>query len=235
MALKYRSRTLNGLELLEVPGDEGAGGVLCLHGYGADAEDLLTLSEVYAPDPKQALRPTWFFPNGPLSIPQYAGRAWFHIDMERLLHLMAQGHREIEVTFPQELTEIRTQLEQLILDLQLPPHKLFIGGFSQGAVLATEVALHAFEKLAGLMIFSGTLIHRALWQRLAPLHAGMPFFQSHGDRDPILPLEEARELSKLLTASGLKGELFTFSGGHTIPREVITHLHHFLKQNLTPH
>lgn len=210
-----------------MPGDPEGAAVLCLHGYGANFKDLIALSQVYRPRP----RLTWYFPNGPLEIPfsaDYTGRAWFEIRMDLLQKAVQQGEKPpIEEAFPTELDSIRLRLQSLLFDLGKPPSQLFVGGFSQGGVLATDLALHLTDNLAGLLIFSSTLLYQERLAKLAPLHAGMPFFQSHGERDPLLPLSGARALEKLLVDSGLKGELVTFQGGHEIPQKVFIALHHF--------
>lgn len=213
-----------GLKFLEMPGDPGGATILLLHGFGAHAEDLFSLSEVYCGTP----RPRWLFPNGPLEIPffpGYVGRAWFPIDMEAL----QQGDlQKVEKAFPHDLTEARLHLERLIGELDIPRSKLLIGGFSQGAVLAIDALLHGSEKARGLLIFSGTLICQAEWSRLAPLHAKTPFFQSHGIHDTLLPFKKAQEVAALLQKGGFEGKLHAFSGGHEIPQNVLTQLNQFL-------
>lgn len=124
--------------------------------------------------------------------------------------------------------------EHLIAELDIPLSKLFLGGFSQGAILATEIALNAVEKPAGLVILSGTLINEKNWNHLAHLRAGMPFFQSHGERDPLLPLERAKALEQLLQKGGLKGKLSTFPGGHEIPPKILGELKGFFEARLNP-
>jgi len=78
-----KKRVLGGLEVLEVPGDPQGATIILLHGYGADNRDLASLAKLCEIAP----RPTWIFPNGPLTIrfsPFYSGKAWFPIDMTSL-------------------------------------------------------------------------------------------------------------------------------------------------------
>ncbi len=120
----------------------------------------------------------------------------------------------------------------MIAELHIPLSRLFIGGFSQGGVLAAELVLRAQENSAGLLIFSGTLIHEELWESLAPLHRNLHFFQSHGRYDPLLPLAGAVQLEKVLSKAGCKGHLHVFEGGHEIPLSLIQHIKNFLEKSI---
>lgn len=230
---KVIKRVVLGIEVLEVRGDPHGAHIVLFHGFGADANDLLPLSGVFTGHP----RPTWHFPQAPLEVPigrSGQGRAWFPIDFDIIERALHQGEPpEISLAFPPDLPEIRQLGQKLILELNIPHHKLFLGGFSQGAVLATDLLLHSPHKLGGLLIFSGTLFLKEKWQTLAPLHGGTPFFQSHGINDPLLPLKGAEELSSLLQNAGLKGSLLTFPGGHEIPSPILLKLNAFLTPFLT--
>lgn len=234
MPLDVQQIEMCGLKTLKVEGDPDGPVVILFHGFGADAYDLLPLSQVYKERPKA----TWLFPHGPLEIeiaPGYTGRAWFEIDLERIKRAIQMGQKnEVNLAFPPDLQEARRIGTQLIAELNIPLSKLFLGGFSQGAVLAADIGLNAFEKVGGLILLSGTLIHEPQWERLAHQHAGMPFFQSHGQNDPILPYERAQALEKILKGGGLKGKLHTFAGGHEIPPPILTELRNFLTKQLQP-
>ncbi len=81
----------------------------------------------------------------------------------------------------------------------LAPSKLVIGGFSQGAMLATDVALRSDIPLAGLCLFSGTLIAEQEWVVSAPNRRGLRVSLSHGQSDAILPFTAAERLRDFLT------------------------------------
>jgi len=229
MKTNPKNRTVAGLDLIEVPGDTDSPVIMLLHGFGADAQDLFPLHEVFNLQPK----PTWIFPNGPLEIPimpGYNGRAWFPVDIEGLQRALQEGKNEaVSNAFPPELTGARERIERLVGELNIPRSKLILGGFSQGAVLAVETALNGMDRMAGLLIFSGTLICESSWRRLSSLHAKTPFFQSHGTQDPLLPLKKAKDLEQLLLEGGLEGKLHIFKGGHEIPHSTLQQLSGFLQ------
>lgn len=218
---KLTTRKAAGLEVVEWSGEKEAPTALLFHGYGANGLDLAPLSGI---DPKF----NWIFPTGPIDVP-YADKGWFPVSISTLQN----GYRlknadAVSQAFPAELSETRELGERLIAELNIPLSRLYIGGFSQGAVLATEIAFHLSEKLAGLIILSGTLINETRWKKLARNQAGMRFFQTHGKEDRILPHELAQQLEKLLVNAGLKGSLISFPGGHEIPPSILSPLHDFL-------
>ncbi len=232
MGSELNKKEIAGIEVFELPGDLGGPVILLFHGFGASALDLVPLSGVY----KERPRPTWLFPNGPLEIPiapGYSGRAWFEIDIQGLQIALQQGDWDsVARAFPPDLEQIRKKMELFITELGVPRSKLLVGGFSQGAVLATELALHSGDRLAALLILSGTLVCEEAWRRLAHHHAATPFFQSHGRSDAVLPVKKAEELAELLQEGGLKGNLHIFEGGHDIPQQTLVQLHSFLGQIL---
>src|SRR5262249_30990993 len=99
--------------------------------------------------------------------------------------------------------------------------KVVLGGFSQGAMLAADVAARTDVPLAGLMLWSGTLVAEAEWTPLLRRRKGMPVFQSHGTADPLLPYDGASRLRDVMVAAGLAVRCVPFPGGHEIPRVVV--------------
>lgn len=194
--------------------------VVLLHGFGADNADLASLSEVV--ESPESIR--WIFPNGPHSVeigPHMTGRAWFPL---RLAELEQRG-----VDFTQETPEgMDKAIDQVFkaLDAARMKHKLewnqvVIGGFSQGAMIALEVALKAPVSPAGVTLFSSSLVNEPRLKELAAKHKGLKFFQSHGSQDMMLPLALAEKLDAVLNEAGMDGMLYSFRGGHEIPMPVL--------------
>jgi phospholipase/carboxylesterase len=211
------------------PDREGGGAgpmVVLMHGYGAPAEDLLPLSRQLQVD--SSVR--FAFPAAPhAAVSVASGRAWWQLDMVELQQAMLQhDYVTLSERVPAGLAEARERVEAL-LDALEQEHgaardKLVLGGFSQGAMLATDVTLRAARPPAALVILSGSLIARAEWEPLMPSRAGLPVLQSHGRADPVLPYEVAETLRQKLSAAGLAVEFHAFNGGHGIPDGVMTAL-----------
>ena len=90
---------------------------------------------------------------------------------------------------------------------------------------ASHLALKADLPLSGLILLSGNLVAQDRWPKSAK---GIPFYQSHGTRDPILPVKGAKLLEEKLNALNFQGHLHTFEGGHEIPAKVIGEVKNFL-------
>ena len=206
----------------------GTGPMLVLmHGYGAPSEDLVPLARQLAVDPSVRFA----FPAAPhvleMGLPKdQAGRAWWPIDMVELQRaVMQRDYETLTGRVPVGLTEARAEvlalLEALETEHGVARDKLVLGGFSQGAMLATDVALRADRPPAALAILSGSLIAKAEWLPLMKARATMPVLQSHGRADPVLSFEIAEQLRQELTSAGLSVEFVAFNGGHGIPNGAV--------------
>ena len=112
--------------------------------------------------------------------------------------------------------------------IDMKREKLVLGGFSQGAMLATDVVLRSSDPVAGLVVMSGAYIAEAEWSQLMPSREDLPVFQSHGSNDPLLPVDIAERLRNALVAAGLPVTWVPFSGGHGIAPNVLDRFGDFL-------
>ncbi|MBS0203166.1 MAG: phospholipase [Planctomycetes bacterium] len=206
--------------------------VLC-HGFGASGGDLVPIGEELLDQfPELQTRVQFIFPEAPLSLDESGvpgGRAWWHIDMVKLQLAAATGRfRDLRQDRPNGLVESRELLLEtvgLIRDTtSLPISSFVLGGFSQGAMLATDTVLQLDQNVAALVAMSGTLLNEQEWLERAPRHSGLNVLLSHGTADPLLPFSAAEWLRDLLVGGGAKVEFVPFSGGHQIPLEVFERL-----------
>jgi phospholipase/carboxylesterase len=167
----------------------------------------------------------------------HGGRAWWRVDIERLVAAGERGDRdELAREVPPGLSEAHAQVVAMLGDLgdRLKPSRVVLGGFSQGAMLACDVALRTSLPLAGVALLSGTLVARDEWGPLAASRRGLPFFQSHGTEDPILPFAQAEKLRDLLREGGAEVTWVPFRGGHAIPGPVTDGLGKWLRGARAP-
>jgi phospholipase/carboxylesterase len=218
-------------------GDGGGNGpvVVLLHGFGAPGDDLVALwRSIDAP------RGTRFvFPQAPVDLgPQYlGGRAWWKIDMEERVRRQALGEkrdvREVPVGLAEARAQVESTLTQVMATLAPPPGKLVLGGFSQGAMVSLDVALHAATPLAGLVMMSGTHIAGDEWAPRFEARRGLPVLMSHGQNDEMLAFAISERLRDVMLEQGLAVEWIPFRGGHGIPQGVVDGLGKFLKRVLS--
>ncbi len=230
-----RLKTYNTLDVQLTGGPDREGGgdgpvVILLHGFGAPGDDLVSLWKMLRVP--ETVR--FVFPIAPLQLHGGfpGGRAWWMIDMDRMAHDMASGRgRDIHVV-PDGLVSAREQLlamlDALDRDVGLPANQVFLGGFSQGAMLACDTVVRSSRPFAGLIMLSGSIIAQQAWEERWPLRTGLPVFQSHGTDDPILPYDTATQLRDTLRRHGLPVTWHEFRGGHEIPFPVLDRLGSFL-------
>jgi phospholipase/carboxylesterase len=212
-------------------GDDRKGGgdgpaILLCHGFGAPGDDLCSLARVIAAG--SGVR--WFFPEAPIALELgygIEGRAWWPIDMMRIQQALMRGDRRSLVDeTPDGLAPARADLEGCIDVLErehgVARERLILGGFSQGAMLTTEIALFASRPFAGLVVMSGTLLSQARWREAAKTSApSIHALISHGRADPLIPFEGAEELRQALSGAGARVEWVPHNGQHEIPMVVL--------------
>jgi phospholipase/carboxylesterase len=109
-----------------------------------------------------------------------------------------------------------------------PGGPIVLGGFSQGAMVASEVAFRSDARLQALILLSGTLVDEASWERHFDSRRGMPVFIAHGRSDNVLQFAVADRFRTKLEAAGLRVTWFPYDGGHEIPAAVIIALNQFI-------
>jgi phospholipase/carboxylesterase len=215
-----------GLEVVSASdmGDDQPGGaaVVLLHGWGAPGDDLVALAEVLA-----VPRTRFFFPAGPLP-ERGGGRAWWHLDgPDRPAHAWDDQLRT-EPPHPQ-LLAVRGAIQRILRTIQVRhrPDTLVIGGFSQGAMLALDVALAAAPAVDKVAMLSGVLLADSLPALRAPGPRPAAFI-SHGRQDGILSFEGGDRCRQILAAHQVAVTWRPFDGGHEIPPEIVEELRAFL-------
>jgi phospholipase/carboxylesterase len=205
------------------PSDAAATCVL-LHGFGAPGDDLLGLAGMLDGPIRFAV------PAAPLELGGLYGdsRAWWLIDLMRLEDELRRGvARDRRDEVPDGLPEARRQVMAFVDELSerfsIGADQLVLGGFSQGAMLALDVALHRDKPPAALMLMSGTLIAESVWQARMEQLTGVPVMLSHGRRDGLLPFSVAEILRDRLVAAGAEVDWVPFMGAHEIPPVVLEH------------
>ncbi|MGA1262473.1 MAG: alpha/beta hydrolase [Prochlorothrix sp.] len=192
------------------PSGSPQGQVVLLHGWGANAEDLLGIVPLL-----QLPELVFCSPDGPIQHPHAPqGRMWY--DMES----------------PQwkGLAESRSQLLQWLQNLeqstQIPLEKTILLGFSQGGAMTLDVGLQL--PIAGLVVLSGYL-HPELVIDRAEIP---PVLVVHGRFDQVVPPAEAQNTQTFLQEIQAPYTYREFAMGHEINLETINEVQQFVKQIL---
>lgn len=226
--------SLTALVTPELSPQDAALTVVLLHGYGAPGTDLVGLAAEL--DPPAGTR--FVFLQGPIVLdpsapPAMAPRAWWPLDMMELHVLRSTKQYDVLATRqPEGLVEARSALagalDALREKYEIPSEQLVLGGFSQGAMLSTDYALHASTDLGGLVVLSGSVLTENEWAPLFAAHRQVPVFQSHSPDDQVLAFVLAERLRDRFVAAGYSHEFVSFRGGHGIGPTVLSGLNRFL-------
>jgi phospholipase/carboxylesterase len=229
-----REERFGGITVRLTGGDDGEGGgdgplLVLMHGFGAPGTDLIDLWRVL--DVPRSVR--FAFPEAPKEIPgMFGARAWWMIDLARADEAMAQGPRSYANEIPPGMEDATDSVVQMIEamqdELEVPNERLIVGGFSQGSMAACNAVFTRNLTPAGLVILSGTPVNLSAWTAGMTQRRGLPVFQSHGERDPLLSFQAAEELRDAMNEAGLRNEWLPFRGGHEIPMPVLEALARFL-------
>jgi phospholipase/carboxylesterase len=136
-----------------------------------------------------------------------------------------------------ELEESRDMLIRFIEDLhkkhKFDKQKVFLGGFSQGAVMSLSVALKKPELLNGILFLSGKMPDGAeATADKKENYKKLKIFMVHGTEDKVLSIEDARSVKSFLENHNFPLEYNEFSMPHTINRETLASLVYWLKKSM---
>ncbi len=186
-----RLREFGGLTgpYLEPKNDGDATSVMMLlHGWGANGNDLVDLTQPFAIRfPKMA----FFLPNGPESCKMNpAGREWFDIE---------------DRTYgpDQAAPVINNSITSLLLALELEASSLVLVGFSQGGMMGLHCGLRMYPTPAAIISFSGALLRHNDLQELPKL-SYPPVQLVHGTDDQVVAFKLMAEAVSSLQPLGVK-------------------------------
>ncbi len=165
------------------PAGKARAAMLMVHGRGARAEDILSLTGQLA------------LPGFIYYAPQAAGDTWYP---NRFLAPL----RDNEPWLSSALACLENVLARIQAD-GIPPERTLLLGFSQGACLSLEFAARHARRYAGLVGFSGALIGPEDTPRDYPGSlAGTPVFLGCSDVDPHVPKEYVDASARVLRRLG---------------------------------
>ncbi|WP_395607892.1 alpha/beta hydrolase [Pseudomonas sp. B22129] len=195
--------------------------VIFLHGFGSNEEDLFGI--------KDELPSTWTYLSARAPMPVDSnGYRWFARkpgdgDYDGETADLQRSAKLIEAFVTQATAKYHTQRD-----------RVFLVGFSQGAIMAYEVGLRQPESVRGIAALSGSVLP-VLKAELKPEAAldKLAIFIGHGTLDQALPYVSATRANEVLTGLGLKPEFHGYVGmPHTVSEAEIQDLKAWLEKSL---
>ncbi|MCL6434687.1 MAG: alpha/beta hydrolase [Leptolyngbyaceae cyanobacterium HOT.MB2.61] len=209
------------LQTIVVPPASGRvaeGLIVILHGWGANAQDVLGLASFINLPNFQMV-----FPDAPFVHPHApGGRMWYDFTPEFNFQSTPGFYNRPDLTTSrQSLTHLLNSLPE---QTGIPLSHTVLGGFSQGGAMTLDVGLNF--PLAGLMVLSGYL-HAPLQPKATSFP---PVLMVHGRQDIVVPLAAARQARESLNALGVDLRYQEFDMGHEIQPLVLEQMRNFIKE-----
>ncbi len=183
---------------------EADAAVILVHGRGATAQSILGMAREFHRDgvaylAPQAARNTWY-PNSFLA--------------------------PVEANEPGRssgLAKLEAIVEEAV-DAGLPQERILVGGFSQGACLASEFVARNPTRYGGLFALSGGLIGESIApDEYAGDLDGMPAFLGCSDRDPHIPEDRVHITAEVLEQLGATVDTRIYPNmPHTVNQDELT-------------
>ncbi|MGG2106018.1 alpha/beta hydrolase [Lysinibacillus pakistanensis] len=189
--------------------------IFLLHGMGSHEDDLPQLVQ----DFKEQCH--IFSLRGPIS--QKPGYAFFTIQE------VGKPDREI---FDKVLVALQRFVLEAIDEYQIDPHKVFVLGFSQGAVLAQSLAFVMGNLITGVVALSGYTPKFVTEEyAIRPINH-LRAFISHGDYDYVIPPQWGTESKETFEQFGATVTFKQYADGHGVTPENLRDLTAFLAQEI---
>ena len=201
---------------------QGSSLVIFMHAYGSNAGDMARhVGEQLAPlAPSTVLR----FPDAPRPVSWGGhGRSWF--DIEDIRDQKADGNvmapRAMGETWP-----VNQYIDRVMAEEAIPPERVIVAGFSQGATMAYFSSLMRTRPVAGVFSISGGALDQLAAPRVKP-----PVMLLAGEKENSLysGREQAEKTHGLLKERGFRTAIYlTPDNGHDIDRKSIEVLAWFI-------
>lgn len=152
------------------------------------------------------------FANAPM--PYFGGYSWYRIP----------GMTGPADTREQQLADLASSraklvelVDHLLGELDLPPERLFLLGFSQGCAMALDHALRSDHRYAGVVGISGHVDCLDDYpEQLGSAAEAQAILWTHGSHDPVIPLALPEAGLEHLRACGLAPDWRVYPKGHEL-------------------
>lgn len=216
---REKNMTISGLTLPPASGKKPDSIVVLFHGYGDNSENFLFLGALLG----QLLPDTLFVaPDAPIAckaIP--SGKQWLSASSKNRPQLL----KEIKKLTP----SLDQYLDNLLKTYDIPPEKMALLGFSQGARIALHIGLRR-PTCAGIVAMSGSYLNDPTAKNLSR----PPILIIHGIEDQKAPVSLARESHKQLDALKMPVTLILLPGvDHAVDPQGLEIAGEFLKDCLS--
>ena len=197
--------------------------IIAFHGWGASALDLLGLAP-YVGDGRFLM----LCPQGPMEVPLGGGPVgygWYPISMG--------GARPTDSDVEPAVAAATAFVDEAVARYPIDARKLIQLGFSQGGVMAYNLALRQPQRFAALVgmstWFPPELTHKAVDHEALQQ---LPTLIQHGSADPAIEVGRARQSVEILRSLKVPLTYREYDCGHEINAQGLRDLSNFLMEKV---
>ena len=181
--------------------------LILLHGVGSNEQSMAKLADAF--DPRflvvSARSPIVLAPNS---------FAWFHVTFTPSGPVIVA--KEAEAGW----THIARFIDEAVTAYEADPARVYLAGFSQGAIMSLATLLTTPERVAGVAAMSGRLLPEVLPHVAATARlTGKPVLIVHGTHDEKLGVQFARDAKEGLSLLAIALTYCELPMRHEITRE----------------
>lgn len=195
-----------------------------LHGYGADGDDLMGLAgalAAYLPDT------VFVAPDAPAKCAgNTAGFQWFSVPQ-----VDGASEEDAVAGMKKSAAELDVFLDTVMTEEGIAADKTILFGFSQGTMMALQVAPRRADPFAAVVGFSGSLmLPDALRDEVV---SRPPVMLLHGDKDEVVPPEALSKAEFALDTLGFEVYAFVMeNAAHGIASDGLSVATGFIREKL---
>jgi phospholipase/carboxylesterase len=194
--------------------------LVLLHGVGSNEDDLMGLAP-YLDD-----RFLIISLRAPLTI-QHGAYGWYEIEWTE------DGIKHDEQGAKDGQAAAETAISNLIDTYDADPKRVYLMGFSQGAIMSLGIALTHPKTIAGAVIMSGRLLPNVAANIAATEDLkGLPIMVVHGTLDPVLHIESGRQINEFLKNTPVDLTYREYAMAHTVSQESLSDIADWLTAKL---
>lgn len=196
--------------------------LIMLHGYGSNESDLFGLSKSL--DSHLLV----FSLRAPNAI-SGGGFAWYKMEF--------LPDQKFKYAY-EETTLSRQKILSFISDAcksyGVDSSQVYLLGFSQGAIMAYDIAISSPKKIKGIMALSGKMLEETKLAKIDWLSVGqISFFIGHGSSDNIIKISDAEKANEFLKSKKISHLSFmTYLAPHTITTQELNDIKIWLAKSI---
>ena len=194
--------------------------LLLLHGVGSNEHDLFGLAPML--DPRFVVVSL----RAPITLAP-GSYAWFHVEFTPQGSLINPAEAE------QSRQILIETIQQAVAAFGANPQRVYLMGFSQGAIMSASVALTRPDLVAGAVLMSGRILPEIQPRMVEPEQlTGLPILAVHGSADTVLPIHNGRASRDLLSKLPVKLTYKEYAMGHEVTPQSLRDVQAWLGERL---